>query len=125
MVSAPSAALTSQGTQVGGIWMREGNRVVLAENQIDHGSTVRHEMLHALLGQAGHPRADFLNLCASLVGCAPECVRDAGPWKLPAERVELPPESLSVSAVRVRSQIKELKISGASSISVELLKLST
>ncbi|HEY2856308.1 MAG TPA: hypothetical protein VGJ18_25935 [Gemmatimonadaceae bacterium] len=77
--------------------MSLGNRVVIAEGQMYHGSTVRHEMLHALLRQGGHPRTEFLGACASLVGCSGACMHDVGRWSPPGNYVVLPPDSLSVS----------------------------
>jgi len=87
-----------EGSSVAGFWTSAGNRVVIADGEMYHGSTVRHEMLHALLTRAGHPREEFLGSCAALVNCSDQCQRDAGPLKLPAEYVELPPDSLSVTA---------------------------
>ncbi len=87
------------GQSVGGYWNRYSNRIVLAEAGIEHGPTVRHEMLHVLLRSDGHPRSQFLGACAALVTCHGVCVRDAGLWQLPQEDyVVLPPDSLDVAS---------------------------
>lgn len=62
-----------------GYWSRGSNRIVLAGEAQRDGNVVRHEMLHALLRVAGHPRAAFLGGCAGLVECRQACVADAGP----------------------------------------------
>lgn len=83
----------------GGYWNRYTNRIVLAEVGIEHGPTVRHEMLHALLKAGGHPRSQFLDACAALVYCQGSCISDAGRWQLPqGDYVVLPPDSLDVTS---------------------------
>ncbi|HUQ48443.1 MAG TPA: hypothetical protein VM053_09400 [Gemmatimonadaceae bacterium] len=64
---------------VTGYWSAGSNRVVLADSSRLDGAVVRHEMLHALVRQPGHPRSAFLEKCAGLVSCTKECVADAGP----------------------------------------------
>jgi hypothetical protein len=84
---------------VAGYYARGSNRIVLAGFFADEGATVRHEMLHALLNKAGHPRAQFLGRCAGIVNCVATCVTEAGPLpasELAAVRVE--PEALEISA---------------------------
>lgn len=85
------------GQAVSGFWSTNGRRVVLAGNAVMDGSTVRHEMLHALLGVGGHPRSAFLGTCAGVVACTSLCVVEAGnaPPPDPAWAV-VPPESLQV-----------------------------
>jgi hypothetical protein len=55
---------TSAGPKVG-MWIREGNtdRIVIAGNYSDTEMVVRHEMLHALLGEEGHPASYFVERC--------------------------------------------------------------
>jgi hypothetical protein len=54
-------------------------RIVVAEEALLSGPVVRHEMLHALLGDvAGHPGDAFLGDCAGVVSCRAECRREAG-----------------------------------------------
>lgn len=76
---------TSNGESVLGYWSSNSNRVVLMNSVVLDGGTVRHEMLHALLRQAGHPRNQFLGKCGGTVPCAEACVRDAGPYPAPPE----------------------------------------
>jgi hypothetical protein len=64
---------------IAGYWSLAGNRVVLSTSDTIAGGVVRHEMLHALLRSAGHPRSAFLQACGGVVFCGQECVRDAGP----------------------------------------------
>lgn len=52
-----------------GIWWQEGNRIAVQDPE--DGPTVRHEMLHALLGVVGHPPEMFVARCGSLVHYAP------------------------------------------------------
>jgi hypothetical protein len=66
-------------TDVEAYWALAGNRIVLAGNSALDGGGVRHEMLHALLRQGGHPRSAFLVACGGVVECNKECIADAGP----------------------------------------------
>lgn len=95
----PGAVVLNNGKAVSGYWSSDGNRIVLAEDHVDNGVVVRHEMLHALLREPGHPRAEFLDACASVVACADECVLDAGPWQAPTSRyLTLAPDSLEIAS---------------------------
>lgn len=95
----PGSGFMRDGQIVGGYWNRYTNRIVLAEESIEHGPLVRHEMLHALVRGDGHPRSQFLGACAALVSCYGICVEDAGRWQLPRQDyVILPPESLHVDS---------------------------
>lgn len=55
---------TSQGLKVG-MWSRSGGRetIVIAGNWMGHEMVIRHEMLHSLLGEAGHPDRYFGERC--------------------------------------------------------------
>lgn len=76
----PGVSLFQLGNQVvSGYWSAGSNRIVLAENSRLDGAVVRHEMAHALIRASGHPRSTFLQKCAGIVSCTPECVADAGP----------------------------------------------
>lgn len=85
---------------VSGYWGSAGNRIVLAEGVADEGPSVRHEMLHALLGKkvAGHPRAEFVGRCGGTVYCSSQCLKDGGsaPAADPAA-IPLRPEDLEIS----------------------------
>ena len=83
---------------VTGYWSAADNWIVLADASRLDGSVVRHEMLHALIRQSGHPRSAFLEKCAGLVSCTLACVADAGPFGTAnAGYPSLPPDSLDVS----------------------------
>lgn len=95
----PGSQFVRGGQPVGGYWNRYSNRIVLAEVGIEHGPSVRHEMLHALIGGDGHPRSQFLGACAAIVYCYGSCIDDAGRWQLPQEEhVILPPDSLEITS---------------------------
>lgn len=78
-VGIPGSTFQLKGQFVTGYWTAASNRIVLADSARLDGSVVRHEMLHALIRQSGHPRSAFLEKCAGLVTCSRECVEDAGP----------------------------------------------
>ena len=54
-------------------WEERGNRIVLSDNVVEFGRGVRHEMLHALVRQRGHPRELFAGRCAGVVQCEEQC----------------------------------------------------
>jgi hypothetical protein len=85
---------------IAGYWSLAGNRVVLTTSDTIAGGVVRHEMLHALLRSAGHPRSAFLQACGGIVYCGQECVRDAGPPAAPPNGTPtVAPSELDVSSV--------------------------
>lgn len=73
------------GEELVGYWSAASNRILLSTAVMRDGPSVRHEMLHALLRQPGHPRAEFLGRCAGTVSCASACVRDAGAYPAPPQ----------------------------------------
>lgn len=115
---SPSSAVFVDGESVNGYWTSDGNRIVLAEESVDNGSDVRHEMLHALLEVRGHPRAQFLGSCASVLRCGESCASEGGPWR-PATRdyLVLPPDSLEV---RSTAELLSLEKDGQRWVSLEL-----
>lgn len=72
------------GKVIDGYWSSASNRIVLSADAKMDGAVVRHEMLHALIRQAGHSRAQFLGRCAGVVSCSLACVDDAGSPPAPA-----------------------------------------
>lgn len=72
--SIPSA----DGRPVAGMWYRQSNRIVLAEEARYFGDLVRHEMLHALLQGGDHPREQFVQRCAAEVVCVDACLEESG-----------------------------------------------
>ena len=83
-------------------------RIVIATHWRGDGPTVRHEMLHALLGPAyasggpaaQHPPAYFQGGCVGVVACPDVGCRDAGPAPVPAP-ADAPMLPLSALDVRV------------------------
>lgn len=55
---------TEDGSKVGE-WISDGSthRVILAGNYQNHEMVVRHELLHSLLRNSGHPDEYFVNRC--------------------------------------------------------------
>jgi hypothetical protein len=95
----PGRLVWLDGAWVSGYYDPRGNRIVLPEDEVDNGSAARHEMLHALLRAGGHPRAEFLGACASILDCPGVCATDGGPWRAPRpDYVVLPPDSLEIDS---------------------------
>ena len=90
--------------QYGGYWWAIGNRILLTEKAVTDGWLVRHEMLHALIGRAGHPRGQFFDRCGGIVTCAGDCQREAGSGPPPgADAAEIDATELDVSVSVVPS----------------------
>jgi hypothetical protein len=85
------------GEGLAGYWDAAGNNIVLTHASTVDGPTVRHEMLHALLRQPGHLRAQFLGKCAGVVDCEGQCVADGGPFAPPGDAIRVPSDSIDVS----------------------------
>jgi hypothetical protein len=93
------------GSPVQGTWELKHDRIVLAGDAQLAGDLVRHEMLHALLRAADHPRDAFIGKCGGVVVCIGPCLKEAGtapppdPGAVPADpsalevTVTLEPES--------------------------------
>jgi hypothetical protein len=94
----PGSAMVHKGQTVNGYWSSLANEIVLPEDYVHAGFAVRHEMLHALLREGGHPRDQFLGACAALVDCGDLCARDAGAWNPPMPFVPEPADSVVVTA---------------------------
>jgi hypothetical protein len=98
---SPSISNGSQG-DLAGYYSPVSNRIVLSDTADLDGATIRHEMLHALLGPSvsGHPRDEFLGRCAGTVSCVGSCVTDGGPPPaIDPASVTVGPEVLRVSGV--------------------------
>jgi len=73
------------GEPIIGYWSAGSNRIVLVNTAVMSGGAVRHEMLHALLRQPGHPRNQFLGKCLGTVDCQGDCITDGGAYPRPPE----------------------------------------
>jgi hypothetical protein len=69
------------GQMVSGYSVARFYQIVIAGDVATDGPSVRHEMLHQLLGAGvnGHPRAQFLGVCGGTVYCSSKCINDGGP----------------------------------------------
>jgi hypothetical protein len=65
-----------------GYWWSDGDRIVLAGQDLLAGQLVRHEMLHALIG-GGHPQEYFTDKCGGVVACGGPCLTEAGDTPAP------------------------------------------
>jgi hypothetical protein len=88
------------GQLVTGFSVVSANQIVLAGDMVNDGPSVRHEMLHQLLGAGitGHPRSQFLGKCGGTVYCSSNCINDGGP--VPARdpaAIAIAPADLEVS----------------------------
>jgi hypothetical protein len=88
--------VTHDGERAAGVFNVYMNRIVLADEYREVGPIVRHEMLHALLRENGHPRAEFFGTCAAIVDCA--CRGLAG-WHAGSDHpLVLPADSFDVGS---------------------------
>ena len=60
-------AFVANGQRVNGLWIQHYRYIVLAENRLMDSLVVRHEMLHDLTGNVGHPPEYFQNRCGGVV----------------------------------------------------------
>jgi hypothetical protein len=81
--AADPSGLLYGGREYGGLYFSDGHRILLDRQLMFDGSTVRHEMIHALAAPNGHPSALFHESCAHLqqcIGCErPESARGVPP----------------------------------------------
>jgi len=107
-----SSTVKLKGKNVGAYWTSASNSIVLAGNGVLDGEFVRHEMLHAMLRQNGHPRSDFVERCGGAVACGAECIYDAGPGLDPNSVTQkVPPENLLIS-VSTQPQLPSRAVDG-------------
>ena len=85
------------GSEYDGYWVRAGDRIYLASNAVNRGSVVRHEMLHALLQNGGHPVEYFVTRCGALAPCGSACGLHEADRGVPADARQIPTESLAVN----------------------------
>ncbi len=94
-----ATSITVNGKQVQGETIGT-DRIILVEPHRLDGSLVRHEMLHALLGVGGHPRAAFLEACNGVVVCDSVCAADAG------GRTDPPPDAPELTSRDVATRLE-------------------
>ncbi|HXV16882.1 MAG TPA: hypothetical protein VD758_08885 [Gemmatimonadaceae bacterium] len=70
----PEVDVFSVGSKqnIGGYWQPYRNAVTLAGFRVYDAGVVRHEMLHAILREPGHPPEYFGDKCAGIVAPAPD-----------------------------------------------------
>jgi hypothetical protein len=86
------------GDVIIGYWTAGSNRIVMVASAMLDGGAVRHEMLHSLIGQGGHPRSQFLGKCAGTVDCERSCITDAGPYPPPPDSpIHVPGDSIDLA----------------------------
>jgi hypothetical protein len=86
------------GDPIGGYWSPVANRIVLTNDIVLDGGSVRHEMLHALVRKGGHPRNQFLGKCLGTVACQGGCLQDAGSYRQPPETpIHVTGDSLAIT----------------------------
>jgi len=66
------------GPDVDGLYYPKTHRIVLLADSVSSGQLVRHEMLHALGAEPGHPAKYFQDGCGGVVDCFAACVKDGG-----------------------------------------------
>jgi hypothetical protein len=76
-VARGRATFDWQGAVTNGLWMSDGNTIVLGDGWQGTGAVVRHEMLHALARSGGHQAELFLGSCGDIVTCAGSCLSDS------------------------------------------------
>lgn len=90
------------GSSVNGLWDAVGNRIVLASASQFEGDLVRHEMLHALLRSAGHPRPAFIGLCDGTLVCIERCITEGNP----APQQDPAAQLVNPSALQIGVEVK-------------------
>lgn len=99
--TVPGSIVSLDGRRASAVWIKDGNRIVVAEDHLLRGDLIRHEMLHAQVGVAGHPRSLFLGACAGVVACTDGCVEEEMP--IPVDVARVPADSLALRVAVVPS----------------------
>jgi hypothetical protein len=95
----PGARALSDGSS--GAWIGATRQIVLAEQAMNSPALVRHEMLHAMLTEHGHPASQFLVACDGFVSCDVVCEADAGGRSTVANDAPLIPSTDLLTQVEV------------------------
>jgi len=86
------------GREAAGVYEPTAHRIIIAGNYLQHGSLVRHEMLHALAPTLNHPREYFRHRCGDVVACVGNCLTEAGsPPARGPEIARIEPSELEVA----------------------------
>lgn len=88
---------TIGNTDVSGLYDRSTNSIIVVESGRQSGALIRHEMLHALSPEPGHPRSAFVDACGGIVSCGGACLQQAGNPMPPASAPEIRVDDLVVS----------------------------
>lgn len=82
---SPDRTIRLNGKEVTAYWSLGSKRIVVVDAYRLNGSVIRHEMLHSLLRQEGHPREYFMEKCGGVVHCEGDCIEPsaAPPGTLP------------------------------------------
>ncbi len=59
-------SVTVDGTDYNAYWFGKWNRVVIRSDRLDNDATIKHEMMHALIQNGGHPATYFSGRCGNL-----------------------------------------------------------
>jgi hypothetical protein len=89
--------LVLAGKRYSGYWWQEGSRILLASESVADGQVVRHEMLHELLRQDGHPPEYFDGRCEGIVNGTDAGSDALADPSLVARAREVGPEVLTIS----------------------------
>jgi hypothetical protein len=118
-----STTIEVDGKKLHGYWFGSSDRIVLADAHRLDGELVRHEMLHALLGDGGKHRRDyFVNRCNGIVACDGACDSETGGRQPPPPTApELLPSSIGTRfEVEPRSPSASSADSGAIAVIVSI-----
>ena len=103
------SALRVWGETFHGYTWNDPDRILLADGVMHDGGLIRHEMLHALLGPGGHPRAFFRDRCGAIVVCRGRCADET--------RVADPPVAApTVSAVELVVSVRVVPAQPSASV---------
>lgn len=100
----PGGPILLDGQWYNGYWWQSGSRILLAEEFVEDGQVVRHEMLHQLLQRDGHPTEYFDERCEGIVsGTGAASAASADP-ALVARARDVGPEVLAISVATLPSR---------------------
>jgi len=86
-----------EGKDYDGYWFGSHDRILISPSHLRDGGTVRHEMLHALLGGGGHPLEFFAVRCGAVAPCGSACGLSESRRGVPTDAPKLPSDSIEVT----------------------------